>query len=429
MDSFTSYPLWLQGLIGCWMFMLFVLYCTFLIIGFNKKRRISSPIRNIILFAVAIIIYFLYQAESSLRHDMHTGLVRYVILFERIPMLTVVGVCLLFTALLSIWVLYSQKWDKRHITDSSIKEAIDTLPAGICIFEDTGRILLKNASMEHVYELMTGKNLLNGCELDEMIRVLPSEVANRGRTISTLSDRSTWSFVKKELKSGKTTLISIKAFDITEEYDKTILLKERQKALSSLNEQLVTYNKNIISTISAQEILNAKVKIHDEMGETLLMIRHYLTADGTEEEKEIIQQKLSRNISFLRKETDTVHQDEYELMIGTAKALGVDVLISGTLPQTEPAKHVVATGIHECFTNTLRHAKGDTLKLDLVTRDGRLEACFSNNGNRPEAVVIEKGGLSSLRSLAEQSGGTMEIVSSPEFMIKITLPLEDNNGL
>lgn len=429
MAPFTSYPLWLQGIIGCWMFMLFVLSCTFLIVGFNRKGKLSSTIRNILLSTVTLILYCLYQLESSLRLKIKTGLKDYVIVFGNIPLLSVIGICLLFTAVLIIWSYYSGKWDEQHITNSSIKEAIDTLPAGICIFEDTGRILLKNASMEHVYRLMTGRNLLNGCELDEMIKSLPSEISNKRRSICTLSDGSTWSFVKKELNDANTTLIAIKAFDISEEYDKTLLLKERKIALSILNEQLVTYKKNCISTITAQEILNAKVKIHDEMGETLLTIRHYLTTDGSQEEKELIMQKLNRNISFLRKETDIVPQDEYELMIGTARALGVEVLIDGTLPQDEPAKHIIATGIHECFTNTLRHAKGDTLKLELDEHDGLLEAKFSNNGCRPETDVIEKGGLSSLRGLAEQNNGTMKIISSPEFMLKITLPMEENNGL
>lgn len=429
MNSFASFPQWAQGIVGFWSFILFVWAFSFLIIKFGVKRRMPKTIRNTLLLIVTAVLYITYQLISSRNTNRHEVIVPFADAFGQIPYFWIVVICGLFTTLLAFWTRYSREWTETHITDASIKEAIDTLPAGVCIFEETGRIYLKNAIMEKVYGLMTGKDLLNGCELEKTIRNSPAVASDKEKIVITLSDETTWSFVKKDLMDGECRLVAIEAYDVTEEYGKTLLLQERRKALQSLNEKLVTYNKNILSTISAQEILNAKVKIHDELGETLLAIRHYLTVDNSKEEKDMILQKLNRNISFLQRETELPAQDEYELMIGTAKNLGVKVVVDGELPQKEPAKHIIATGIHECFTNTLRHALGDELRLSTENDGDFLVVRFSNNGRQPENEVIEKGGLSSLRSLTEQCGGTMEIVSKPEFVLKITLPMEDEDGI
>lgn len=429
MAPFKTYPTLVQGTVGCVFFLLFVWACTFLIVCFKRKRRVSAVVRNIFLSVLAFLLYALYQMESSLMLEVNSGFIKYVELLAETPMWMVVFLCVFFGAMLWVWTVYSHRWKENHITDASIKTAIDSLPAGICIFEETGRILLKNNTMEHVYRLLSGKFLLNGCELEKDIRGALAVASDKEKIVITLSDESTWSFVKKDLKDNDENLVEIEAYDVSEEYSKTLLLKEKREALRRLNEQLVTYNKNIISTISAQEVLNAKVKIHDEMGETLLAIKHYLTVNDSLEEKEMILGKLNRNISFLQRETETPTQGEYDLMISTAGTLGVEVAISGVLPQKEPAKHIIATGIHECFTNTFRHAGGDTLKLSIQREAGTLKAVFSNNGKQPEAEVSEKGGLSFLRSLIEQNGGNMKIVSKPEFLLIISLPMEEENGL
>ena len=120
----------------------------------------------------------------------------------------------------------------------------------------------------------------------------------------------------------------------------------------------------------------------------------------------------------------TTEQDEYELMIGTAKRLGLTVSVTGMLPQTEPHKHILATAIHECGTNTLRHAHGDRLTIRVTEDETHIAAEFTNNGEPPTGEITERGGLLFLRALIEQANGEMTLTSLPTFTLRLKLPKE-----
>ena len=126
-------------------------------------------------------------------------------------------------------------------------------------------------------------------------------------------------------------------------------------------------------------------------------------------------------MTFLKSEPERRAQDEYELIIKTAAELGVKIFISGELPQSEPAKHIIAVAMHECFTNTLRHANGDTLFIELFEDKNSVNAVFTNNGEQPKDEIQEKGGLLLLREMTESAAGSMRVSSMPEFSVSIKL--------
>ncbi len=84
----------------------------------------------------------------------------------------------------------------------------------------------------------------------------------------------------------------------------------------------------------------------------------------------------------------------------------------------------MATGIHECFTNILRHAHGDRLQLQMSEDDGAYHARFIGSGKPPEGEIREKGGLGILRDLTQRCGGTMRVSVRPEFTVDLDLPKE-----
>ena len=215
----------------------------------------------------------------------------------------------------------------------------------------------------------------------------------------------------------------------TELYHRTLELREQQKKLEELNVRLTRYNQDLVELTAKKERLHAKIMIHDTLGANLLSMKRYLLNGGTEDEKRELLGKLHLDMSFLRNDEAPSADDEYELMLSTAEKLGVHVQISGMLPQTEPQKHLLAIAIHECFTNTLRHAHGDTLDLTISEENGLIRAVFTNNGIQPDGEIQEKGGLQSLRLLTDQCGGRMTIRSHPVFSITLEVPKEPNHAI
>ena len=106
------------------------------------------------------------------------------------------------------------------------------------------------------------------------------------------------------------------------------------------------------------------------------------------------------------------------------------VLTEGTLPSGGTAGEIAAAAVHECLTNTIRHAKGDLLHVRAEKKNGRTVLTLTNSGLKPCGPIAEKGGLGSLRRLAERAGGTMEIAYTPEFRLTVILPGEvEDDGL
>ena len=92
------------------------------------------------------------------------------------------------------------------------------------------------------------------------------------------------------------------------------------------------------------------------------------------------------------------------------------------VPEDEREGAVIIAAVHECLTNTVKHAKGNELFLKLRARDTSLTVELTNNGLPPAAEIRETGGLMNLRRKVEAAGGTMETREKPNFLLRIELP-------
>ena len=321
------------------------------------------------------------------------------------------------------------RYGKTRITPMSVKQAVDSLPGGILWYLPGGRIVMINEAMEETCRKALGKLPLSGEEIRERLfsgglapgcRCAPAE----DTVLVTAPDGQAWNFSEKTALLEGETLRGLIATDVTELYQKTILLRDREKKLSDLNERLTEYNREIVFLTAEKERLSARVRLHDEMGADLLTIKNYIVNGGSREKREDIRARLRRNISFLLKDDAPAAEDEYEQLLKTAARLGVRVIIEGTLPQTEPQKHVAATAIHECFTNTLRHARGNELRVAVTESAGAYVIRLTNNGEQPTEPVQERGGLASLRKLTDYAGGTLAITVFPAYTVTLILPKE-----
>ena len=100
-----------------------------------------------------------------------------------------------------------------------------------------------------------------------------------------------------------------------------------------------------------------------------------------------------------------------------AEAVGVRLTLNGEIP--DDMRKVLVIAIHECLTNTVKHADGSELTVDLTDEDGVMTAVFTNDGKPPEGEISEKGGLKSLRTAVEQVRGEMELAAVPQFRLTI----------
>jgi|GEM_PF-461104 len=380
---------------------------------------------------VTVLSYFLTQC-----YIMHGGnwvhgetATAVIYAFAAIPSLLRLMFCLILAGM-EFWVLIDiSRTEKSRITAMSVKEAMDSLPTGLLCYASGGRVLLVNRAMQDFCGKAVGEALINGESFCKRLFLGPLSQGCRlvsvgGEQVTVLQDGSAWKLDLQELLLEGHTVQMLLASEITEAYQKTAALQAMQERVERLNRHLVKVNREIVALTAEQEILNAKVAIHDELGSNLLAIKRFIHTGGTAQEKAELTERLSRTTAFLKNDRERPKRDEYELLIDTAKRLGLTVSVTGTLPEEEPLKHILATAIHECCTNTLRHAHGDELTIRLTEDAERIIAEFTNNGQQPTGEIVERGGLVSLRTLTEQAGGSMTLTVSPVLRIRLELPKE-----
>ena len=88
----------------------------------------------------------------------------------------------------------------------------------------------------------------------------------------------------------------------------------------------------------------------------------------------------------------------------------------------ERAIKLAAAAIDECASNTVKHANGDQLTVEIRRTEAGITYLLRSNGDAPKEAVRESGGLLSLRQLVEKEGGTMRTEGSPSFTLTNLLP-------
>ena len=72
----------------------------------------------------------------------------------------------------------------------------------------------------------------------------------------------------------------------------------------------------------------------------------------------------------------------------------------------------------------MRHAGAENLYVKFYEKDDLLCAEFTNDGKVPSDGILEGGGLGSLRSKIESSGGEMLTETSPQYKLKVSINKE-----
>ena len=324
--------------------------------------------------------------------------------------------------------------ERQQITPMSVKAAVDSLPAGLCFWLPGGRIVLVNETMQRLCQSVSGEYLANGERFRK--RLLEDETLPVKRPLTEdqllvleLPDGRAWAFSESRASCPGGPVTMLMATDVTELTEKSDSLRQLRQQLAGLNRRLSEYYQDAAALTTQKEILEARVQLHDEMGAELLMMQRYLLHGGGEAEQTELEVRLRRSLSFLKARSAPDTQDEIQLILDTAEQLNFRVNIAGRLPEDQALRHILATALHECMTNTLRHAGGNQLNLTLTDAGDRLLVRLSNNGAQPTEPIREQGGLKALRSLTEQAGGSMTVKLSPAFAVCLELPKEGNHAI
>ena len=343
--------------------------------------------------------------------------------------------------------LFLYKKSRDMITTRSIKESIDLLPDGVCFSTDRGMPILMNSRMRQLCTEFTGEGLM---DTEKFWRDLRNGNVRKG--IRPLKQREAafidtngqvWDFRRSRLSYGGEKVTEISAVNITTQYHLHKELVARYERLNDVNSRLHHFSEEVEKVTREKEILAAKIKLHDEIGRSLLILRSYLTetpekSAQTETPGKCAQtEKKDRSrllplwqyiVTSMQEGTILKEREDSLLLLKKEAAdFNVDIFLEGLLPANPSVRNVIFAAVRECAGNTAKHARGDRLFITIHDTEENTEVFITNNGNAPGGSIHETGGLKNLRKMVEERGGSMQIKSSPVFVLHLCFPERGGN--
>ncbi len=406
-----------QGMLTFWVSLTELLFFANLLrsVQIGEKR---SNARSIVMCTAGLVfVQILFQQMDGV---MHCPVV--------MPLWTLVLVILLLTCIACMEQYRLAVWNRTHISASSIKEALDFLPTGLCFALPEGLPLLVNETMERLSRLLFETPLSDACAMWEALRSGQGKgcIKDGSEPIYEMPDGKVYAFRREEMNLAEGTAYAVIAADITEEYARTGELEEKQKIAAVMNTRLKSLLGTIEYVAMSKELLQLKTAMHDNLGRSLLTARRYLQSPEAVDPKEMLS-VWKRNLSHLIEETPEEWQIPYYVTKKEAASLGIDLQIIGDLPEEEALLPVLDLAVSTHMINVLRHADGHTAVIETGESEEAYRICFTNDGRLPSGKIRETGGLGTLRRQVELIGGRMEISTVPRFEMNLVLPKNTQN--
>ncbi len=347
-----------------------------------------------------------------------------------VPVAVLVGALILLPLVHRYGSRALDQWKTRNLTMMSVKEGIDSLPAGLCFYWEDGAVKAVNTLMEQLCFELTGHTLLDGVEFREAL--LSADVSGTavsgGNPIIPTKEGAVYSVRFGQIDLKGETLFQIIASDITEEYRLNLELQEKEILMRYRNARLKALSETIRIMAMEQEALNTKIRIHDQIGRLLLMTKRYLLKPEELELHSLLEEW--RLNAVLLGTGAELWQKPYFLVREQVAALGICLSVEGCLPEERHLQPAVETAIMAHATNVIRHAGGNVAMIQVTDRGSEYRLSFTNDGEAPKKNVVETGGLLNLRKEIEAIGGKMTIEDTPEFKLELELPKEvSGNGI
>ena len=400
MVSFNMLSSLVRAFFALWALLLCVINIANAVMAFDKKKYLFGSIGTILFLPIyffwqVMFDYVLYESGGSLNVVSNA-----MVNLDWIYWLLIFVVLTVFTVILLV---YNVHYERNNLTVNSIKLYLDQVDCGVCCYKENGRVMFTNMTMNQLCIKLTGTQLLNGNQFYE---------ATKDQILSIGEER--WRFSSRDISIGNEHMREIIATNVTSEYLKTQQLEKDKLELSKINQELQNYNLSIDEVVRHQEILQAKINIHDEMNR--LMLSTVATDSDDISNLDKMFAFWQENASLLSMEAEENKQEVMSHKIEElARALKIRLVWKdeSVTILSEEERNIFYVAAQEAI------AKADRMIISIVKVDGHIECRFINNGELPDKEITFTGGLSNLEKLIKKQGASIRVSSDKQFVLSL----------
>ena len=411
-----------QITIVCFFIFLTLLYMILVIYEGTGKRQRKMLLQD----SALLIVIFLITSGLCARQRMLYGEEDSMILFK-IPyvILIVIGICGFLYVGLKIFGIY--KYRKNCLRENAVQESLDNFPSGIVFFDGNGMPKLMNRKMYQICQNLAGRDIQNITELKEALgHPLKENVFyDVDLKVYCLADGSVWKFSEKEIiTTAGDHFFQVLASEVSELYRNKVLLKEENQKLQEMSVAMKELSKNVITLTREEEMLSMKMRVHDNLGYSVLAAQRMLLHES-EADRDVFLSQWKQTLDLLNKDNESVEGEQLHRQVQErAEILGVQIIYTGEKVWESHISELMDIILLEALSNCVRHAGASELYVKSGSEEQEWIIVITDNGQKTEKNVKEGGGLSGIRKRVEQCGGTLRICAESKFSITVKIPKE-----
>ena len=327
-----------------------------------------------------------------------------------------------------------------------IKRSIDSFPEGLCFSTLGGRPILVTAVMNELIAALTGRtmvevnkiwedlesgNISDSCKkIDDTVSSITIKEAEKENSkvqslYFSMPDKTIWHFKRLILDNIEPNAIQITAENITGLFTTSLHLYRNNQKLKEFKKRQKKLLQNIVEINREKEILDAKIKIHDQFGQCLLMTYKALSQDATKDDyAEVAESWINtlNDFSNIKEDTSATDDSQEKELLNVAKMIGCEIIFKGDRPKDKAALKLLYSAIREALTNAVRHAKANKLYVETQETKDYYKISISDNGSYSQRPIKEGMGLSSLREKLEQEGAMLDILYKDSIVLLVHIP-------
>ncbi len=394
----------------------------------DKRRKAPVFIAVLNTLLTGLIIVIVMDCGHFLQVITGKGYQAFQIALFEIPFMIYVMTELLAALVLTALGMEGFRFRNVNVTPDAIQQAVDALPDGISISSRGGLVRLSNLRINTISRTLTGNVLTDAGQFWNVVSESGKEQG--GSYLVDLPDNETWLFTKEPLSIGGNDFDQITAMNVTERYKIIRELEEKHEHLQDIRKRMKEVSDLSGDMFIAQEEADARAALHNQLGQVLLMGRYYINHQDITDPKMVYAATRQMNLFLLGEAKDPYEGEEDRLTqaVAMANSIGVRVVIYGPDPGNEDIRKILSQAVTECAANTIKHAEGNTITVDIGDQEGGTVITITNNGKPPKGEIRESGGLLSLRREMESMGGRIRITAEPEFKLTMSFDKNGTNG-
>ncbi len=316
--------------------------------------------------------------------------------------------------------LYKQK---NELTAFSVKEGLDTLPAGVMFCDNKGYIFFTNAKMNELVLKFTNSSQTNGKQFWQLLQegnIINGECQFVEQDIVISSHEFAWQFSKDVFVENNVEYIEIIAIDVTKIIGTLRELEEERNVLIKQNEQTKILNEKLEVLSRELEYSRIRSQVHDVLSQNLTAMQRISQNENITDYSDLL--LLSRDtIEQIKSKRKGDAQKLFGEMYFYFRKIGLFIELLDELPSDEEKAFLFLSVLREACTNAIKHAGATNVYVKIKQLGVRYRIEITNNGMRPKKGLVEGGGLFGIRNRIESANGTLRVELIPEFSLIITI--------